>query len=146
MRRPVNYLMPYNERSTYGVVVIGRNEGERLKQCLNSVAGSECTVYVDSGSTGVGRMGQGSRRRGRPTRYESRVHCGAGAQRWICTAAGISAATGIRSVVQFVDGDCELRQEWPRHAIAFLRAHGQVCAVFGRRRERYPDRSIVRIR
>ena len=35
-----------------GVVVIGRNEGERLRRCLNSVISRGYTVvYVDSGST-----------------------------------------------------------------------------------------------
>ena len=35
-----------------GVVAIGRNEGERLRRCLNSVVGRGHTVvYVDSGST-----------------------------------------------------------------------------------------------
>ncbi len=35
-----------------GVIVIGRNEGERLKRCLNSLR-HDCPVmvYVDSGST-----------------------------------------------------------------------------------------------
>ena len=43
--------MPTPELANYGVVVIGRNEGDRLKQCLMSVPGSLLTVYVDSGST-----------------------------------------------------------------------------------------------
>ena len=35
-----------------GVVAIGRNEGERLRQCLESVVGRVAkVVYVDSGST-----------------------------------------------------------------------------------------------
>ena len=35
-----------------GVVVIGRNEGERLRQCLASVNDkASAAVYVDSGST-----------------------------------------------------------------------------------------------
>jgi hypothetical protein len=34
----------------YGVVAIGRNEGERLKCCLQSAAGVGTLVYVDSGS------------------------------------------------------------------------------------------------
>ncbi len=39
-------------KPSIGVVVIGRNEGERLKRCLRSLVGSvECMVYVDSGST-----------------------------------------------------------------------------------------------
>ena len=33
-----------------GVVVIGRNEGERLKQCLRSASDAAAVVYVDSGS------------------------------------------------------------------------------------------------
>ena len=36
----------------FGVVVIGRNEGERLRSCLLSVAHGEVPiVYVDSGSS-----------------------------------------------------------------------------------------------
>ncbi len=35
-----------------GLVVIGRNEGERLRVCLRAViAYVECCIYVDSGST-----------------------------------------------------------------------------------------------
>ena len=35
-----------------GLVVIGRNEGERLVRCLRSVIGrADAVVYVDSGST-----------------------------------------------------------------------------------------------
>ena len=36
---------------TFGVVAIGRNEGERLKRCLTSINGAARIVYVDSGST-----------------------------------------------------------------------------------------------
>src|ERR1700743_3167328 len=44
-----------------GVVVIGRNEGERLRCCLQSGRGqAACLVYVDSGSNdgsvNLGRM------------------------------------------------------------------------------------------
>jgi GT2 family glycosyltransferase len=140
MRRPVGDLMPNGERSTYGVVVIGRNEGERLKQCLDSAAGSECTVYVDSGST------DGSVEWARDQGVEvvqldmSRGFTAARARN--AGFARLRELAPQQEYVQFVDGDCELRHEWPRRAIAFLRAHEQVCAVFGRRRERYPDRSI----
>ena len=44
--------------------------------------------------------------------------------------------------VQFVDGDCELIDGWLEDAISFLNAHADVGAVCGRRRERYPERSI----
>jgi Glycosyl transferase family group 2 len=44
--------------------------------------------------------------------------------------------------VQFIDGDCELDSDWPGHALRFLENHQECCAAFGRRRERYPERSI----
>jgi glycosyltransferase involved in cell wall biosynthesis len=44
--------------------------------------------------------------------------------------------------VQFVDGDCELRVEWPGVALSFLEHNPKTCSVFGRLRERYPDMSI----
>ena len=44
--------------------------------------------------------------------------------------------------VQFVDGDCELIERWPERAISFLDENADVGAVCGRRRERFPERSI----
>ena len=35
----------------FGLVVIGRNEGDRLKTCLSSLPAEARVVYVDSGST-----------------------------------------------------------------------------------------------
>ena len=41
-----------NNLEQIGILVIGRNEGERLKKSLNSVINkNDCLVYVDSGST-----------------------------------------------------------------------------------------------
>jgi glycosyltransferase involved in cell wall biosynthesis len=137
---PRRLVMQRAELAPCGVVIIGRNEGERLKQCLMSVPESELTVYVDSGSTD-------------------------GSIKWaqdhgadviqLDTDAGFTAARArnvgfvrLRRLapqlkyVQFVDGDCELRQAWLRQAVEFLNTHEQACAVFGRRRERYPDRSV----
>ena len=44
--------------------------------------------------------------------------------------------------VQFVDGDCEVDPGWLASAQAFLQAHPEVAVVCGRRRERFPQRSI----
>jgi Glycosyl transferase family group 2 len=41
-----------------------------------------------------------------------------------------------------LDGDCELIDGWLEDAISFLNAHADVGVVCGRRRERYPERSI----
>jgi GT2 family glycosyltransferase len=43
--------------------------------------------------------------------------------------------------VQFVDGDCELAKGWLDTALAFLDARGDAAIAFGRRRERFPERS-----
>lgn len=44
--------------------------------------------------------------------------------------------------VQFVDGDCEVVDTWLFQAQAFLDARPDVAVVCGRRRERFPQRSI----
>jgi cellulose synthase/poly-beta-1,6-N-acetylglucosamine synthase-like glycosyltransferase len=44
--------------------------------------------------------------------------------------------------VQFVDGDCELNRNWPDSATSYLNSHPDVGAVCGRRRERFPQRSV----
>ena len=36
--------------TTLGIVVIGRNEGERLVNCLRALPAETVIVYVDSGS------------------------------------------------------------------------------------------------
>lgn len=44
--------------------------------------------------------------------------------------------------VQFVDGDCELEKNWLIRADSFLSSHADIGVVCGRRRERYPEKSI----
>ena len=45
-------------------------------------------------------------------------------------------------LVQFADGDCEVVPGWIDAARAYLVSHPECAVVCGRRRERYPDRSI----
>src|SRR5581483_10954142 len=44
--------------------------------------------------------------------------------------------------VQFVDGDCEVAAGWLESARAELEAKPQAAVVCGRRRERYPDKTV----
>jgi cellulose synthase/poly-beta-1,6-N-acetylglucosamine synthase-like glycosyltransferase len=124
----------------FGIVVIGRNEGDRLKRCLQSLPNLAPVVYVDSGSTdGSDIWAQ---------------DFGAELVRLDLSAPFTAARarnTGFRRLneiipkvrfVQFIDGDCELAGDWPPIALAFLQQHEDVAAVFGRRRERYPNRSV----
>lgn len=124
-----------------GVVVIGRNEGDRLVACLNSL-GSKFgkIVYVDSNSD------DGS--------VESAEELGAitvqlGSQANFTAARARNA--GLRRLlevspntiyVQFIDGDCELDSAWIHVAVGFLENNRQVGVAAGRRREKFPDRSI----
>lgn len=124
-----------------GVVVIGRNEGERLKKCLDSLGGiAKRIVYVDSGST------DGSREMAREMGVEV-----VGLDMRVPFTAARARNEGFRHLrklaagvtyVQFVDGDCELAGGWLENAATFLDDHQDVAVVGGRLREKYPTRSI----
>lgn len=124
-----------------GVVVIGRNEGERLRKCLASVI--ECVehvVYVDSGSTDasvsmVRAMGVTVVDLDMCFPFTAARARNEGFQR-------LSELSPNLSYVQFVDGDCELADGWLEKAAGFLSHHEEVAVVSGRLRERYPERSI----
>jgi len=126
--------------SVYGVVAIGRNEGDRLKQCLSSLSLVSPLIYVDSGST------DGSANLAR--NYGAEVVELDASRRFTAARArnaGYKRLLEIRpdlQFIQFIDGDCELIPQWLELASSFLAAHEQVGAVFGRRRERYPTLSV----
>jgi len=120
--------------SRVGLVVIGRNEGERLKRCLRSVPeGVAAVVYVDSGST------DGSVAFARDLAFDvveldmSVPFTAARARN-----AGLSRLRELKpdaAMVQFVDGDCALAEGWLGAALGALDAREDVVAVWGRRRE-----------
>jgi GT2 family glycosyltransferase len=124
-----------------GVVAIGRNEGMRLQRCLvGARAAAERTVYVDSGST------DGSAERAEALGVDvvrldmSRPFTAARARN-----AGLARLLAMHpeiDFVQFVDGDCELAEDWIELAAKELERCPDVAVVCGRRRERYPDASV----
>jgi GT2 family glycosyltransferase len=122
------------------VVAIGRNEGDRLVQCLRSVVGQAALViYVDSGSTD-GSVDKARASGAEVVELDLRQPFTAARAR----NAGWRACqtrVGIE-YVQFVDGDCEVVAGWLPLADRFLSEHTQVAAVCGRRRERFPERSV----
>ena len=127
--------------SDVGVIAIGRNEGERLRRCLASVTGRGMpVVYVDSAST------DGSADLARSMGAEvvgldmSRPFSAARARNEGFERL-MSVAPGAR-FVQFVDGDCEVVEGWIGRAKQDLAARPEVAAVCGRRRERFPERSV----
>jgi GT2 family glycosyltransferase len=124
-----------------GIIAIGRNEGERLRRCLASLAAYRLpVVYVDSGSTDgstelAHQMGAVvveldmsqpfTMARGRNAGFED-----------------LEKIDPHIRFVQFVDGDCEIVAGWLEHAYAVIESRPDVAAVSGRRRERFPEQSI----
>jgi GT2 family glycosyltransferase len=128
------------ETGKLGLVVIGRNEGARLARCLASVRSIPHRVYVDSGSS------DGSVELARtegvvvvelavPPEFTAARARNAGLARLLEDEPDLE-------FVQMVDGDCEIRQGWITGALARLAADPGLALVFGRRRERHPERSL----
>jgi glycosyltransferase involved in cell wall biosynthesis len=123
-----------------GFVAIGRNEGDRLKRCIASLPNNAPVVYVDSGSTdGTPQWVKATGKE--VVDLDIAMGFTAARARNVGLERLLELSAAIR-YVQFVDGDCELVSSWPRAATSYLEAHPQVGAVFGRRREHYPDHSI----
>ena len=133
-----------NVSPSIGAVVIGRNEGQRLGQALESLR--QCVshlVYVDSNSSDGSRELAGEK-------GAHVVHLTSGPYtpsrgRQI----GLEELTRLQpqiQFVQFVDGDCVLYPDWLDKAHTFLEQRSDAAAVFGRRREqRYGDSLFSRI-
>jgi glycosyltransferase involved in cell wall biosynthesis len=123
------------------VVAIGRNEGERLVRCFESLpAGVRHVVYVDSGSSD-GSVEQARRRGFDVVELD--------ASRPFTAARGRNA--GLRRLrdrwpglqfAQVVDGDCAFAQGWLDAAVREMESDPRLAVVCGRRRERYPHASI----
>jgi glycosyltransferase involved in cell wall biosynthesis len=121
------------------IVVIGRNEGERLAACLTSIVNMDSTgiavetIYVDSAST------DGSPQRAaklgarvievRPERPSAAFGRNAG---W-------RAASG--EFVLFLDGDTQLHPQFVQRALKEM-CDPAVAVVWGHRRESLPRQSV----
>ncbi|WP_292414761.1 MULTISPECIES: glycosyltransferase family 2 protein [unclassified Methylophaga] len=132
---------PISAHSYIGAVVIGRNEGLRLKQCLTSLRDDiEHIVYVDSGSSD-GSVQMALEMSVRVVELDMTKPFTAARAR----NAGLTALLEYNpqlDYVQFVDGDCEVQRAWLDVAFEFLSIQQDFAAVCGRRRERYPTATI----
>jgi GT2 family glycosyltransferase len=124
-----------------GVVLIGRNEGQRLIDCMSSIGELAArSVYVDSGSTD-GSI-EAARKMGLTVvELASDIPFTAARARNEGFAALLQIAPDVE-FVQFVDGDCRIVDGWIMKARNFFRDKQQVAIVCGRRREIFPDVSI----
>ena len=129
------------QSSRIAIVVIGRNEGDRLIGCLSSLKGSGCVVaYVDSGSTDE------STRRAEPFCQHileldlTRALSAARARNE--GFAMVTEAHPDVSFVQFIDGDCTLLPGWLASAWEAMQEDPLRAIVVGPLEERRPEASI----
>jgi glycosyltransferase involved in cell wall biosynthesis len=124
-----------------GIVVIGRNEGHRLKECLLSVIGELTTViYVDSGSTDdsvalAKSLGVHVVELDLSIKFTAARARNAGFEYLLLVKPEVE-------FVQFVDGDCRVVANWLERAASELMQDSEIVVVCGRRREEFPENSI----
>lgn len=123
-----------------GIVIIGRNEGERLSSCFKSMASIPCSkVYVDSGSTddslAIAKSFNIETISLDPNRPFSAARArNEGFDRLLQLNPNIK-------YVQFIDGDCTLIPGWPEAASRALAEEPKRAAVIGHLIERNSDKS-----
>jgi glycosyltransferase involved in cell wall biosynthesis len=140
-KAPTSELHDLASTTRIGLVAIGRNEGTRLRACLESARNAGLVmVYVDSGSTdGSGEL----------ARSLGAIVVDLDLSKPFTAArarnegfAALLAQHPDLTYVQFVDGDCQLQPDWIATARAFLDTHPDYAVACGRRRERFPDATI----
>ena len=121
------------------VVVIGRNEGERLRRCLESIAQMNHPtfnfeiLYVDSGSSDNSIALAKELGATVIALHPERPSAALGRN------AGWRAALG--ETILFLDGDTILHPDFVATALRHL-TDPEVAVVWGHRRELYPEKSI----
>lgn len=120
-------------------VVIGRNEGERLKHCLLSLQNRfRQIVYVDSGSQDES-VKIASELADKVVRLDPNLPFTAARAR----NEGIKALSVLSpDFVQLIDGDCVLQPDWLDTARSYLAENPEVAVVCGRRWEIAPENSV----
>lgn len=128
------------------IIIIGRNEGERLVKCLQSVRQTGARmVYVDSGSTDGSVLAAETAGAQVIALDMSIPFTAARARNAGLQALGLypqctdETSPVSPEFIQFIDGDCEIHPQWLDAATAFLRLTPNAGVVFGRLRERYPE-------
>lgn len=125
------------------IVIIGRNEGDRLIQCIESVknldypSNKKEIIYVDSRSSD--RSVENAEALGVEKVYiiEQEKTCAA-----IGRNLGLKHAEG--ELVLFLDGDTQISKDFLNRAIPHFE-NDEVAVVFGKRTEIYPESIFIRL-
>jgi GT2 family glycosyltransferase len=127
-----------------GIVVIGRNEGQRLARCLDALREVDAVcVYVDSGSTDSS-VAEALSRGVDVVRLDPARPFTAARGRNEGFARLQTIAPDLQ-FVQFLDGDTELSPGWIELACRFLAANEAIGMVVGGRSERHENASWYNI-
>jgi len=127
--------------SHLGIVIIGRNEGERLRRCLTSLAErAPLQVYVDSGSSD-GSVALAEKMGVHVVALDLALPFTAARARNAGVAKLLELEPNLE-LVQFVDGDCEVVEGWLESAAAKIVEDPALAVVCGRLRERRPEASV----
>ena len=132
--------IPQPPHNDVGIVVIGRNEGDRLVRCLASIEGkARQIVYVDSGSTDRS-IERAITAGAEVLELDTRTPFTAARAR----NAGAQALKNKFDIkyIHFLDGDCEVRDGWLEAAFDRAEANAAIAVVCGRRRERFPETTL----
>lgn len=124
-----------------GIVVIGRNEGQRLLGCLDSLQRLDAPiVYADSNSTD-GSVEAAARAGARVIKLDPSRPMNAARGRKEGTAALLDLHPATEFVF-YIDGDCILQPGFIEQAVGTMRAQPRTAVVCGRRFEAHPEASF----
>ncbi len=128
-----------SELPAISIVVIGRNEGDRLVRCLESIRASDYSqdklelIYVDTASTDDSCA--------RAEQLGAKVVAINPQRPSAATARNAGFAAATHDFVHFFDGDTILSPDWLRVAVKAM-DDPKVACVFGQRSEIHPQASI----
>jgi GT2 family glycosyltransferase len=127
-----------------GIVIIGRNEGKRLEDCIGRIVNqAHRVIYVDSGSS------DGSVAYARSQGVDvleldpTRPFSAARARNEGCMS--LLGKYQDLDFLQFIDGDCLLCEGWLATAARYLADNPHYALVAGRRSERFPGKTIYNL-
>ena len=122
-----------------GIIIIGRNEGERLRACFESIKHhSANSVYVDSDSTDDS-VNLANSFGIKAISLDMSVPFSAARARNVGAEFILKNRENIK-FLQFIDGDCTLNSEWISTALSAYQP--QTAIVCGRRKEKHPNESV----
>jgi len=134
-----DFSSPLPNLPVLSVVIIGRNEGERLERCILTAKSIEGwrpaeVLYIDSGSTD-----------GSPelaARLDATVLALSPGAFTAARARNLGWRRAVGEMVLFLDGDTVLNPDFPLAALAELRKDPMNAAAWGHRREICPCKSV----